>query len=244
VLNLKDNKKIILIVEAILSVAVIFSLLIIFTLKGTYAKDTSYTDNREKLEDLVVSTALSYYYNQDYSDYEQHAMDDTQGGTYNVASFYLRDFNVSPEDVSRSNHFNTDCSAFAMTVYLYSLGYDMSEYYQYITTSYLENNIWKKISDSISNYQKAYQLYGKGFNTYYLTKVGKKISANGDNVGVEYVNNDTSNKTSIVYYYQTNIDDENNYIETQEEQEKIRENILNTLQQGDILVYRKKDTNS
>ena len=45
-------------------------------MKVSYAK-TEFT--RKELEDMVTSTALSYYYNGKYSDYSQKAMDNATG---------------------------------------------------------------------------------------------------------------------------------------------------------------------
>ena len=41
----------------------------------TYSSDYSGKFTREQLQDFVVSTALSYYYNKGYSDYEQTSME-------------------------------------------------------------------------------------------------------------------------------------------------------------------------
>lgn len=128
---------------------------------------------------MVVSTALSYYYNQNYSDYNQKSMDEN-------STFNWRNLNNSPEMVSRSNLYDIDCTGFASIVYRYSIGYDFSEYakdmaeldatqnYHYYNYS---DNAYKARSNSYNNgiyWQKIYLNNGKGQNTKTIMKIAKK----------------------------------------------------------------------
>ena len=86
--------------------------------------------SREEMKDMIAATALSFYYNNGYSDYGQYTMDNlgVTGKYYNSGTTFWRDLSVSPESVNRSNYYHVDCSSFAYLTYKNTIGYDMSEY--------------------------------------------------------------------------------------------------------------------
>ena len=57
----------------LLGIIILFCMILLVR-KGTFSEDTvvSFSGSREELQNTVVSAALSYYYNQNYSDYEQY----------------------------------------------------------------------------------------------------------------------------------------------------------------------------
>ena len=69
-------------------ISIVLLTIIVFISKGTYSATTSYSGTRKNLQDMVIATALSYYYNQNYSDYEQYPMDD----------YYNSDGDINMED--------------------------------------------------------------------------------------------------------------------------------------------------
>ena len=85
---------------------------------------------REEMQDMVVSTALNYFYNTSYSDYGQTSMDLLSDSTnyYYYGTVYWRDLNMTPDMVNRGNYYRTDCSAFAFLAYMNTFGYDASEF--------------------------------------------------------------------------------------------------------------------
>ena len=113
---MKNRKLLYIMLIIVLMLGVLF-----LVKRGTYSSTTESIYTRKQLQDMVVSTALSYYYNNAYTDYEQYAMDD-------YSTFNWRNLNTPPEMLSRSNVNNFDCSSFVNSVYLYSLGYDDSDY--------------------------------------------------------------------------------------------------------------------
>jgi len=221
---------------------IVISVIIYFNSKDTYAVDINKTFTRKELQNMVVSTALSYFYNREYTDYEQYSMDEKQGSPYQYASFYWRNANVTPEEVNRTNRFNITCSGFSLITYLYSLGYDMSEYYNRYNYTYFEKFEWKNSNESKESYIKSSLQHGKGWWTEELASIADYVSGNNGKTGEEYINNSLDNKTEVVYYYKVKaLDSNGNYSETTSEQEAIEQNILSILQPGDILVYRRKN---
>ena len=69
-------------------ISIVLLTIIVFISKGTYSATTSYSGTRKNLQDMVIATALSYYYNQNYSDYEQYPMD----------AYYNSDGDINMED--------------------------------------------------------------------------------------------------------------------------------------------------
>ena len=148
-----------------LFITICFTLLIVISsIRTCYAANVTYT--RTQLQNSVVSTAVTYLYNNEYSDYSQKLIDGgsgyynvdvfwnngkptysesgTQLNNYNV-TYPFRTFNQSPDSASRTNRFYIDCSSFAMSTSIYGLGVDFSEYGQKSTypkltaTSYYSN---------------------------------------------------------------------------------------------------------
>ena len=251
-------RKNILIVILILIICII-----IFLFRGSYASsNNSYDFTRAKMQDMVVSTALGYYYNQKYSDYEQYSMDKANGVRYTYnnqnpnggywpndwnketndknyypSTFYWRNFNNPPEEVSRSNRYNIDCSGFVSMVYLHSIGYDMSDYRSWWQWYVIyDNGEWKNSSDSIENYQNMYLKYGQGQHTEYMANIAKTAFMKINNIsnlesGYEYQNT-SNNYKDIVYYYQITGN------ETDSVKQNIKDNIRGMLEKGDLLIYR------
>lgn len=140
---------------------------ICLTAKETFSMGTkNYT--RDELQKMVVSAAVSYYYNNYYSDYEEYLLDSDIvypyiGGKNDVSSenknkcildyqnktgcvsadnyyplistTFYRNLKITPEEVSRSNMYNTDCTGFTYLVYNNVLGYDLSEFYAMATSA-------------------------------------------------------------------------------------------------------------
>ena len=73
-------------VKSIPTVASAVTMMIVTNLK----ENKNDTPTVEQLQDMVVSTALSYYYNRNYSDYEQKSMDGN-------SSYSWRNITISPE---------------------------------------------------------------------------------------------------------------------------------------------------
>lgn len=195
-------------------------------MKVSYAK-TEFT--RKELEDMVTSTALSYYYNGKYSDYSQKAMDNATG-TYRNSIRY-RNFNLTPESISRGNQYFIDCSSFASSVYIHALGYDFSDYYSFSNSKYLASSFNISYSyTSPQNYKSAYQTSAVGINTAFFNNLSKKQA--NKNAGEEYINKDTNNTSPIVYYYETTTTEDTT------KKTGIINNIKNILRNGDIIVYR------
>lgn len=233
----------------------IFILLFVYLLItiNDVAAATKKTYSREKLQDIVVSTALSYYYNNEYSDYEQYAMEsvqkDDEDKTLYYSSFNWRKVTNAPESVSRVNQYNIDCSSFAFMTYLHSLGYDMNEYLNdFSGATYYENFEAISNKSTYENYVKAYLYYGKGWSTKTLARVSAKtltgsydVASNATTDHAAYKNTDNSNTASPIYYYKVDLDAANNYRynESLDEIQNIRDEILSILKPGDIVVYRK-----
>jgi len=162
---MKNKKRNIIIISSSL-----FMLLlgIFFVSKGSYAASDNYT--YKEMRNMVVSTALSYYYNNLYTDYDQTSMDE-----YNTIKW--TNLNISPEMVSRNNYYVQDSFSFVNLVYLHSLGYDMSENYTLSDTSYVnEKGETKQGKKSVANYQTAYMEYGKSWTANYLSSVADELS--------------------------------------------------------------------
>ena len=76
---------------------------------------------REELQKHVVSTAISYYNDHQYTDYDAYSLS-------RLHNMSWTNWSLSPEALSRSNYFTTNCGAFISSVYDYSVGYNFSEY--------------------------------------------------------------------------------------------------------------------
>lgn len=222
------------------AMVLIFSIVFLVVIGGKITYSASYS--KEYLQKMVVSTALSYYYNQNNTDYEQYSMDDKQDSPYNIKTYHWRNFNISPEELSRSNLLTIDCSGFVSIVYLHSLGYDFSDYRSADTRIFYHNREMVNANSSLDNYQTSYLNYGFGPSTAFFTSIANSYFNNGSSVGVEYINSD--NDSIFVYYYKVDLDSNGNYNETSSKQEQIKSYILANLQPGDILVYRVKKSDN
>lgn len=132
----------------IIGIFIFSALIFISNIKESNAANVTYT--RLQLQNSVLSTALTYLYNNEYSDYSQKSMD-AGTGKYNVDVFWkdgkptyiegsgdslnkwnitypFRTFNQNPDSASRTNRFYIDCSSFVMSTYINSIGVDLSEY--------------------------------------------------------------------------------------------------------------------
>ena len=171
---IKERK---IITSFILIIILLVGMILIST-KETYATEVtgSYVSGemtRTELQNMIVSTALSYYFNREYTDYEQRSID--AAGT-----FQWRDYNNPPEAVSKSNFFNTTCSTFTGISDLYSIGYDYSPYYKYSSISfqnYGANNYINRFyaTESPQNFQTAYLNYGKGASASGISMMFNKL---------------------------------------------------------------------
>lgn len=154
---------------------IIIILCICLTAKTTFSVSTKqYT--RDQLQKMLVSAAISYYYNNYYSDYEQYLLDaDVEYPSVNgknscvlnyknatgcisssnyfplVSTTFYRNLKITPEEVSRSNMYNTDCTGFTYLVYNNVLGYDLSEFYSLTSTS----NVVRINSDGLPTKKRA-----------------------------------------------------------------------------------------
>ena len=134
---------------------------------------------RGELEDYVVSTALSYYYNNANTDYEGFWAEDSR-------STYTVNYNYTPEMVSRSRVLTTQCMAFAVTTYMHSLGYDFREYNglldDYDYTYYKDKD--GNINHSSGNEEIMENAY-KYFSKVYQVSLGHKIARlDNDDMGI------------------------------------------------------------
>ena len=161
-----------------------------------YSAEKTYT--RSELQDMVVSTALSYYNNTDYTQYRTNstfwsltrADGSSIGGS--ASTFRYNSFNIAPEELSRTNMFYADCSGFAALTYLYSVGYDFSEYFKDGGAvlgnfpNYYDNNdgaiYLLNDAPAVEHYRNAYKYYGRGFGTALFTDISKL----NDNQNVYY----------------------------------------------------------
>ena len=144
----------------------IFSLVIFSFTKTSYA--VSNTFSKKQMQDLVVSTALNYYYNRYYSDYEQKSLDEKNTITW-------RSLRNSPEMVSRINPYMIDCSSFVSIVYLYSIGYDMSDYRANISSSYYYQGVKYNYKDSAESYQNGYYITGHFPSTSFYSTSAERV---------------------------------------------------------------------
>ena len=181
------------------------------------ANSSSNSYTREQLQNYVVATALSYEFNNHYSDYEQLTMDVSDPDGSLGSGFNWRTFNVSPEMANRGNYFAIDCSSFAASVYIYSLGYDFRDYHSLSASVYTKDFKKYKAKSSVNNFVYSYSRIGKGINTTLFEAIGK--------------NNPTvANKKSIVAYYK----DLSGTITN-----SVLNDIKSKLQPGDLLVYKR-----
>ena len=206
-------------------VILIVAVCIALVVKKTFsANENVYT--REELQKMVVSAAVSYYYNNSYSDYEQYLLDsdikypsvttssnnscvrvdeatiksNTDGACTSTSTNYkmfsttfYRNTKITPEEVSKSNQYNVDCTGFTYLVYNNVLGYDLSEFYRLSSpakytsvqksTDANNNTVYSpEIYVSNSNkerYDKTVNKFGRVWNsTGNIVRIGNCIAKN------------------------------------------------------------------
>ena len=197
--------------------------------QSSYAQTTTKTFTREEIQDMIVSTATSYLRNNTYSDYDQHSMD--ASSTYNgssITTFNWRDFNITPEMVSRTNNFHDDCSSFVTQVLINSIDYDFSNYYNYTSNTFylFKNFTYTQSKSSKTTFIEGYKRTGKSISTFFFNKLANSIA--NVSKGTEY-----KNDTNFVNYYY-----EFTGSETTSKRNTIISSVKQRLQKGDIVVYR------
>jgi hypothetical protein len=158
-------------------------LLFLFVFFGKVnASEVTFT--RKEMQDMILSTAVSYLNNKAYSDYDQKSMDATLqllgSGTIN-----WRNFSVSPEMVNRTHNFSIDCSSFVNIVYYYTFGYNFNEskYRNLSSTKYVDfnesSNVFETIrmKTSYDTYQNGYNYFGRGTSTTLFEKIGENAAS-------------------------------------------------------------------
>lgn len=230
-MNFMINKSKSLKVSIIILLCII-SIILSKELNRVYASENKFS--REQLQDIVVSTGLSYFYNNIYTEYDSTQMDN--GKLYQYGTMNWRNFNITPEDNNRTNIFQVDCSTFVAAVYMYSIGYDFSEFRNiraFTYRQYDENKrefIEYRTTTSEDNFKTGINLYGRGISTELYEDIGKH-EANTIK-GQEYINDD--NKSIVVYFYEVSGS------ESENQKKNILDNIKNILRPGDIITYRTK----
>ena len=243
--------KYLIIIVGILVVGCIFLIV-----KKSFGVSTN-TYTRDELQKMLVSAAVSYYYNNYYSDYEQYLLDtdvkypapsksnntcvlDYKNATNCVSNSnyyplvsttFFRNLNITPEEVSRSNMYNTDCTGFTYLVYNNVLGYDLSEFYSFSGTASVVRIGTDGVPDKIraisskSDYDEAVDKFGRAWNsTGNLTRIAnclvykngvrkscifsslsdeelKKYNTDGEYSKKGVSYVDSSNKSELVYNY-------------------------------------------
>lgn len=248
----------------IVIVGILTFLLIIPLIRSSYAVDTSKTFTRQEMQDMVVATSLSYYYNNLYSDYSQYLKDKGYGYSKTLVggTYAWRSTAHAPEDVNRTNRYFIDCSSFAYIVYKNALGYDFSNHYQNARYSYFKQgkkygyynmttsniNTYKDIFYTTKQNQSLFQEMvtktGLEPDGMYYANISKKIkdkNTNANNISSKtgaYLNNSTTNKTQAVYYFEatgTTVEDVRKEINGKSE--VMLEELEQVLQPGDIITY-------
>lgn len=232
-----------------------------------YSSENTFT--RKEMQDMVVSTALSYYYNNDYIDYNQHTKDsiDTINGVRIPGSYMWIKLNQTPEDVSRINTFSLSCSSFAFSVYKNALGYDFSDYYENNTYTYFkdgkyypdpttDNGIIEKYPSLYHTSRITQQLYqemiertGRGIEVRNYSEVVKDDIDNEtkflSNSTDAYIN-DVDDSLVGIYYYEASgstfdeIKNQNGH----NSKETIIKEISNIVQPGDLVSWHSKVFNT
>lgn len=230
----------------ILTLVIISIFILSLIQKNTYSTNTSVrTFDRTKMQEFVVSTGLSYLYNNSRSDYEQKTMDEKE-------TFNWRTFDQSPEMINRGNYYFIDCSSFVASVYMHSLGYDFSNFYKQ-SESYV---YWPTGSGTTStgkiaagkskeNFSIAYKYIGKGINTVFFANIGAKAYNTDDGSHInkynEYINNSLTKGEIVAYYYLVNGE------ENDQTKASVKENLTGKnkiLRPGDLIIYRRGEADS
>lgn len=175
---MKKNRNYLLITVTIITiVALLLFLVSSETNKLSLSATNSPTYTRKELQDYIVSTALSYYYKNTYTDYE---------GTFrdNAYSEWPTTYNVSPEMLSRSKFMTSQCEAFTVTCYLYAFNYDFSKYLnsfyynKYMSYVAKEGSTYKRyfVHDSKSNLITARDYFAKGYSVTVMNNIARDLA--------------------------------------------------------------------
>ena len=249
------NKKVVI----FMFIVFFFALVILSFDKSFAAEDglSSKVYTRKQMQELLVSTALSFYYNNYFSDYGQRAMDSlgVTGNYFNSGNFLWRDLNVSPESVGYSKYYHIDCSGYNFLIYKNTIGYDMSEYnvvnryllFDKDRASPVHRVSFYSGTNRLEKFRDAYQRFGYGWNSGFLGNVARKAADNCGNTNCTaleesslttpfiYNNINGKNKNEVVYYFEAR-----SFVSLADVKAKyaIAEDAL---QPGDIIAYTKYD---
>ena len=244
-------------------VLLIVSTVVVVSFDKSFALENSLsskTYTRKQMQEMVVSTALSFYYNNYFSDYGQRAMDSLSvtGNYFNSGNFLWRDLNVTPESVGYSKYYHIDCSGYNFLIYKNTIGYDMSEYnvvnryllFDKDRLSPVHRVSFYSGTKRLEKFRDAYQRFGYGWNSGFLGNVARKAAGNCGNTNCTaleesslttpfiYNNINGKNKNEIVYYFEAR-----SFVSLEEVKAKyaIAEAAL---QPGDIIAYTKYDAST
>lgn len=249
------NKKVVI----FMFIVFFFALVILSFDKSFAAEDglSSKVYTRKQMQEMLVSTALSFYYNNYFSDYGQRAMDSlgVTGNYFNSGNFLWRDLNVSPESVGYSKYYHIDCSGYNFLIYKNTIGYDMSEYnvvnryllFDKDRASPVHRVSFYSGTNRLEKFRDAYQRFGYGWNSGFLGNVARKAADNCGNTNCTaleesslttpfiYNNINGKNKNEVVYYFEAR-----SFVSLADVKAKyaIAEDAL---QPGDIIAYTKYD---
>lgn len=251
-----QNIKILLLITLIclLTIPMLFSI--------SYATDEI---SRETMQDMVVSTALSYYYNNIYTDYNQYSKDEkiTINGTLIRGSYLWVNLNQSPEEISRTNKFSTACSAFSSTIYRYALGYDFSDYYSssaynyfkngkyypYVGKDYTPESLYHDTEMTQELFQEMAKTTGGTVTTYHFEQMAKSALKKDEykNTIGSYTNTNADNESSLEVYYHEVTGETTEKLSAAVkavDRTKVISEIKSLLQLGDLIVYRRQTKDS
>ena len=255
-------------VNKFLSIIIVVS--IIFSMIGISIKEVNALEDnldtkeytRKEMQEMVVSTALSLYYNDYFSDYGQRAMDNLSvpGNYFNYGNFLWRDLNISPESVGYSKYYHIDCSGYNFLIYKNTIGYDMSQY-NTVNRYLLFNKEYERDGETypvrrvsafsgekrLLKYREAYTKFGYGWNSGFLANVFRSAAGNCGNDNCTKLNESTS--TSPFIYNNIDGHDENEIVYFFEARQPVSLATVKSkyaiaeaaLQPGDIIVYTKYD---
>lgn len=215
--------------------------------------DSNVLSNREELSKYASNIAKQYLYKHTLTDYEQYSMDDLEGITsrgYSVVTFNFANSRMEPEKLRNKFYANFDCSQFVQNVYYNAYGYnflDVATKYSPVSSIIIDDDgIIARRANSMDTYNYANKNLGVAISTAYFEKLAEDDTKSKNSIssitrGNEYKINDSNYITQFYYKMKSG------YSETQKEKETITKDVLNTLQNGDLLLMRwdtTKDGNS